>query len=270
VGLFRDGTEYIVPYAIKFSRNIVNQDNSIQRRHFSSAEMFRETFSRCNCPVHFMGMWDSVGSVGGPLANPVGMPHISYNPSIQTGRHAIAIDENRAFFAVQLWHRPDIASGAAAPDIMQVWFPGVHSDVGGGYPETESAVSKYPFMWMVEEARGKGLLVDEDRFAKVLGMRGGGYTPPDVNGCLHRSLMSYWKLAEFLPKRTSSAVTGPMWRMNSFRKRVIPPYSLVNASAYQRLGNYAERLPPDALRVGDGLFAKLFDRLRGDPDGCLG
>ena len=35
----------------------------------------------------------------------------------------------------------------------QTWFAGVHSDVGGGYPEAESALSKYPLLWMIDQAR---------------------------------------------------------------------------------------------------------------------
>ena len=43
---------------------------------------------------------------------------------------------------------------------MQVWFAGVHSDIGGGYPERQSALSKYPLLWMIEEAVKHGLKVD--------------------------------------------------------------------------------------------------------------
>lgn len=42
-------------------------------------------------------------------------------------------------------------------DILQVWFAGVHSDVGGGYPEARSGDSKYPLIWMIAEAEKAGL-----------------------------------------------------------------------------------------------------------------
>jgi energy-coupling factor transporter ATP-binding protein EcfA2 len=46
-------------------------------------------------------------------------------------------------------------------DILQVWFAGVHADIGGGYPEAESAIAKYPLIWMIDEARKFGLALNE-------------------------------------------------------------------------------------------------------------
>ena len=46
-------------------------------------------------------------------------------------------------------------------DIRQVWFAGVHGDVGGGYPEVQSGLSKFPLLWMIEQARAAGLRMDQ-------------------------------------------------------------------------------------------------------------
>ena len=46
-------------------------------------------------------------------------------------------------------------------DIRQVWFAGVHGDVGGGYPEDESGLSKFPLLWMIEQAKAAGLRIDD-------------------------------------------------------------------------------------------------------------
>ena len=43
-----------------------------------------------------------------------------------------------------------------AAGILQVWFSGVHSDVGGGYPEAESGRVKISLIWMIEAARRPG------------------------------------------------------------------------------------------------------------------
>src|SRR5215470_18627889 len=88
---------------------------------------------------------------------PLRLPYTANNPDIQIGRHAIAIDERRAFFRPNLW-RPTATGGPR--DVKQVWFPGVHGDVGGGYPETESSLSKVPLEWMLREAASAGLLTD--------------------------------------------------------------------------------------------------------------
>jgi uncharacterized protein (DUF2235 family) len=51
-------------------------------------------------------------------------------PDVPVIRHAVSIDERRAFFRQNLVHE----SAAADQNVKQVWFTGVHSDVGGGYP----------------------------------------------------------------------------------------------------------------------------------------
>ena len=43
--------------------------------------------------------------------------------------------------------------------LEQVWFPGVHSDVGGGYPA--SGLADAAFLWMVGKAKDCGLLFRE-------------------------------------------------------------------------------------------------------------
>ena len=88
------------------------------------------------------------------------LPYSANNPDIAIGRHAVSIDERRAFFRTNLW-RPDPPSADSGPkDLKQVWFPGVHCDVGGGYPEAESGLSKFALEWMVREAALVGLLID--------------------------------------------------------------------------------------------------------------
>ena len=89
------------------------------------------------------------------------------NPSVETFRQAISIDERRAMFRLKKWDEPQTftlnrfnAAGAKPQDIKQVWFAGVHSDVGGGYPEKESGLSKYPLLWMIEQAVEAGLKVN--------------------------------------------------------------------------------------------------------------
>jgi hypothetical protein len=83
-------------------------------------------------------------------------------------------------------------------DLRQVWFPGVHCDVGGGYLEKESGLSKLALDWMIREAIAVGLLVDPAQVTKVLGGDAGGYAKPDANADMHESLKSLWWLAEFL------------------------------------------------------------------------
>jgi len=124
--------------------------------YFDLASEFRSTYGKAACAPHFIGVWDTVSSVGW-IDNPLHLPYSADNGDIQIGRHAVAIDERRAFFRNNLW-RPRPPDGGPK-DLKQVWFPGVHCDIGGGYPEAESGLSKIALEWMFREAVAAGLPV---------------------------------------------------------------------------------------------------------------
>jgi uncharacterized protein (DUF2235 family) len=208
-------------------------------------------FTTAACHPWFVGVWDTVSSVGW-VENPLKLPYVANNPDIRVGRHAVAIDERRAFFRNHLW-RPSPTSGQSGPrDLKQVWFPGVHCDVGGGYPEAESGLSKIALEWMLEEAKSEGLLVNTEREREVLGGAGGGryVSIPDPNAVAHDSLKGLWHIGELIPKRKYSWANNKWKRgCNLWRRRTIPPSSLVHESAWIRKDNYKSRLPADAVRV---------------------
>jgi hypothetical protein len=113
--------------------------------------------------IRFLGVWDTVGALGIPddmaLLNLLDnlQDHTFHDTllgtHIEVARHAVALDEMRATFQPTLW------SAQAGQDAKQVWFPGVHSDVGGGYRET--GLSDGALAWMIEEARQKGLAFND-------------------------------------------------------------------------------------------------------------
>lgn len=124
--------------------------------------------------IKFMGVWDTVASVIVPRSDRLYLPSLQIlantrnNPSVRIFRQAIAIDERRRMFRLDPWDDPQTfmsnrfsATNNASPqDIKQVWFCGAHGDVGGGYPEASSGLSKFPLIWMIEEAVVHGLAVD--------------------------------------------------------------------------------------------------------------
>lgn len=86
------------------------------------------------------------------------------NPRVEYAKHALSIDENRAAFAKVDWtERAELFAGKEAGWFEQVWFAGVHSDVGGSYPENESRLSDISLEWMTERATSAShpLIVDE-------------------------------------------------------------------------------------------------------------
>jgi uncharacterized protein (DUF2235 family) len=135
--------------------------------------------------------------------------------------------------------------------VQQVWFPGVHCDVGGGYPEAESGLSKYALEWMAREAVKAGLLIDRARLDEVMGRTGQTYAKADPDGKLHESLTPAWWPAEFIPKRHWNwEKRREERRMNLGRRRTVPKAPpkepLVHAVAFERKGY---TVPDGAIRV---------------------
>ncbi len=170
--------------------------------------------------IRLVGVWDTVSSVITPrpdrfyLPSLQTLPFTRTNPSVETFRQAISMDERRRMFRLNHWRDPQ----GSVPDPVtgrvrtrQVWFAGVHSDVGGGYPESQSALSKFPLLWMIRQARdlpeGEALRFDErlvDWLARGRRPDDGDpkypYVAPDPKGELHQSLTGAWWLFEPLPK----------------------------------------------------------------------
>ena len=144
-----------------------------QRPTGIDAEMFRRMYSHPDADIHFVGVWDTVGSLGIPIDGfrlPVLSKRWSFHDTtlsshVRAAYHAIAIDERRGPFKPTLWR----AAGATLQDqtLEQVWFAGVHCDVGGGY--SDSSLGEIPLLWMVDRARANGLAFDPERLALVDG-----------------------------------------------------------------------------------------------------
>ena len=108
--------------------------------------------------VHFIGVWDTVGALGVPVTwlNWIGARRhrfhdVRLDRHIRHACHAVAIDEQRRPFAPTLWLSPP----AEGQQVEQLWFPGVHGDVGGGRPH--AGLSDGALLWMWSKAFAAGL-----------------------------------------------------------------------------------------------------------------
>ena len=218
LGLLPRRNQNILPHFIRQYQSIREhfwKPQSRIEKNWNRCDNFRLTFARDagepnnRFPVHFLGLWDTVSSVG--FWNPIAFPFSARNPSNRIVRHAVSIDERRAFFRQNLvWQLP-------GSDIEQIWFPGVHADVGGGY--NDGKLWKLPFLWIVTEAQRAGLLVDQHRMHFEVG--GPPFSEDSWTWPLHESLDWRWWLAEFLPRRQWNAGTGRI-RFGLFGRRYIP------------------------------------------------
>lgn len=115
------------------------------------------------CQIKFLGVWDTVGSLGLPFSGlkswflrKYRFHDVTLSPNIPFAYHAVAIDEMRGKFKPALWKSTNVNE---AQTVEQVWFAGVHSNIGGGYADT--GLADVAFTWMKDKAEGAGLVFDE-------------------------------------------------------------------------------------------------------------
>jgi uncharacterized protein (DUF2235 family) len=101
--------------------------------YFALARQFKDHFCREGSNPHFVGIWDTVSSVGW-IENPVRLPFTANSPDIASGRHCHC--DRRAARVLPYQTLARRTKG------LQASFPGADCDVGGGYPEVESGLSK--------------------------------------------------------------------------------------------------------------------------------
>jgi hypothetical protein len=179
--------------------------------------------------IFFLGVWDTVGALGVPnefaFLNLLDRPkqfafhNTTLCKTVENARHAVAIDERRRQFTPTLWPPSDLSE-----HVKQIWFPGVHSDVGGGYAQV--GLSDGALRWMMDEAEAAPINLG---FIKELKYQ----IKPDYLGVLHNSLTGFFKTLQAypraIPKLTDVCVEG-----GPFHPSVCKRYS--NASILQ--GDY--------------------------------
>ena len=173
--------------------------------------------------VKFVGVWDTVGSLGIP--NDKVLLNLFDNASrykfhdtklgshIEFARHAVAIDEKRGSFTPTLW---DVKTNT--DKIKQVWFPGVHSDVGGGYKE--SGLSDCALKWMIDEAKNKGIIF-QDKLVKQI--------KPNPYDVKHESHVGLMKALITAPRSIPKIGTINKFSQSTRDRRKNPP---INQIAY--------------------------------------
>jgi uncharacterized protein (DUF2235 family) len=208
--------------------------------------------------VKFLGVWDTVASVIVPRPDKFytfslqELPYTRCNPSVRVFRQAIALDERRRMFRLHGWddvqtfmhNRFSKTNNSDPQDIQQVWFAGVHADIGGGYPEAESGLSKYPLLWMIEEAAAHGLAVSVQAVNQLAwGIQRQGspfsYVAPNFMRDPHQSLTKVWQALERLPKSDKYKEWKALRSLFGYyipngEPRFVPPDAFVHESVIRR------------------------------------
>ncbi|KAI0041622.1 WD40 repeat-like protein [Auriscalpium vulgare] len=256
VGLLHKGNNNQIPFAYELyvsttsnrkradartaarSRTGKGNDTKTTKEQEELCSRFKLTLSRPHARVHFVGVWDTVSSVGvarGPSLpeTTTGMTHVC------VFRHALALDERRCKFL------PEYANGGNGPplgddvmgDVKEVWFVGSHSDIGGGnIPNLELDHFGAALRWMSYEAIMQGLRMSSQR---------GEWRsfPPNP------SLSWVWKFIEILPLRRLSYKDGnhTTRRPHLGQPRQVKEGQLIHESVFEDMlhGNFkpTARLP---------------------------
>jgi uncharacterized protein (DUF2235 family) len=115
--------------------------------------------------IRFIGVYDTVGALGVPidaLANVnepiIGFHDTSLGDTVEHAVHALAVDEQRGPYIPTLWTQAANAAPIARQSVLQVWFPGVHSDIGGGY--VDKGIGNITWDFMMRQAARRGLVID--------------------------------------------------------------------------------------------------------------
>ncbi|MDB5986898.1 MAG: Peptidoglycan-binding protein [Nevskia sp.] len=179
--------------------------------------------------IQFLGCWDTVSALGVPdhkldaLIDKIPQfrhrfHDLKLSPTVVHARHALALDDQRKEFHPVLWDA-DIEPGQS---LKQVWFCGMHADVGGGYPE--QALSDIALGWLRDEAARAGLRIYAQNTVPV---------HPDPDGTLHDSIALWWEKLVYAreprwwpPERSDVPVVHPsvVARAGAQPSAAHPPY----------------------------------------------
>lgn len=179
------------------------------------------------CKIKFIGVWDTVDALGLPIKKlDVLVDWIPFfrhkyhnlllSESVEHARQALAIDDERLTFHPKIWDK----ELKPYQTMKQVWFSGMHTDVGGGYKEEQ--LSDIPLIWMIEEAKKFGLKLYPKHKVK---------TQPDANGIMHNSRKGF--PGSLFRKKTRS------WNSESHGKPLIHQSALL-----RKLNQHNTESPP--------------------------
>ncbi|WP_102141896.1 DUF2235 domain-containing protein [Mycobacterium hubeiense] len=218
VGILRPGADNLVRYAIG---NYARRKSRWRSTEWKQAGQFGSLMSRrtpqgkVTVPVAYLGVWDTVKAPG-LLRRSMVWPYTRALPNVKAGRHAISIDEKRRPY------REYLVDEKASARIEEVWFAGVHSDVGGSYTD-KPPLGEITLNWIADGARDAGLLFEDEPPLPVL-------TPEHATGPIHK--MSW------------------AWSLLVPRRRPVPAGAKVHASVRARIERqpgYGRRLPSDVV-----------------------
>ncbi len=208
--------------------------------------------------IEFLGVWDTVSSLGFPQKwdiTGIGMfvlnalfmgldylsdfviPHRFYNYEL-TGNvdyacQALAIDDERTSFWPMVWNENKHKKQDDSVD--QVWFAGMHSNVGGGY--RRAGMANVALEWMIDKAEKHGLVFNADALNKVS-------EDSDAHGRIYNSRDGFAIYYRYHPRDIQKLCRDKL-------KNTIKVHQSVIERMDRKTANYAPALLPTEFHVVD-------------------
>ena len=227
-GLVSPREFHLVAPVFRAWRELTNEDAAPDdpnpTKKYAKLRMLQHAFQMTHPPIRFLGLWDTVSSLirirpgKGTIVQFGTHSSVDKNPSVQSVRHVLSIDETRRFFRHQFWEEGHdyygqrYKRGTPKPqDVKQVWFSGTHTDVAGSVNEPEAGLAKITMHWMREELDGLGddalafrddtydryVLGKEDKVTRRMKLN---IAKPNPTAPLHSQMKNGWFLLEGLPR----------------------------------------------------------------------
>ncbi|PYE90441.1 DUF2235 domain-containing protein [Phyllobacterium leguminum] len=259
IGLIKKPNLNLVDYAYRAYKRIGRRNEG----SFAEVRLYERILDPDRPPIRLLGLFDTVASVieSGPyIPRLASTAFTQKNRSVESVRHAVGIDERRTMFRPLLWPEgeeywgnPFNRGAARRQDVREVWFRGVHDDIGGGLPEDKSALAKVSLQWMMEETMPMGLIYRTQSVNEILyGKKPARHhVAPDPLAPIHNSMNWAWAILEFLPSRRPQGSRRPAlfgWTLPLFERRVIPDDAFIHASVLERAevtGALPENMPAE-------------------------
>ncbi len=184
IGLLPKNNDYWFPegYALYREQAKLTDQAVIDYRKLNKSE---------DIPIKFIGVFDTVGALGIPVGyfkelsrRKHAFHNVHVSPNVEHAYHALAIDEHRKAFEPAIWNNKK-----AHQTLEQVWFPGVHTNIGGGYDD--DGLANCALHWMVDKAETHGLSFDHDYL---------GFFTPFPDDTLYESKKGLYKFAGDYPR----------------------------------------------------------------------
>jgi uncharacterized protein (DUF2235 family) len=234
-GLLRPEMEAMVPTLLHFYfLDREKYEKSYGDIKAQISQLFASDAAR-TAPIWFVGVWDTVASVGAPLVS----REITATPTIvgkrfSHVRQALALDEHRRSFRPRLYSiKADYNYAEHAQSIDQQWFSGAHSDVGGGYVNAQAGLSRQAMLWMVHESAKCQLRLRPD----VLDAQGQADTELIGNALALRAKLT----TMFHPMVHCASYASPWWALGGLHVR--------NPRQADARVNYKEKPPHESPTV---------------------